>query len=242
MKKGKTFSGQGFVEYALILAGVALAAILILNISGISLREAYCRAVASLGGACDENKDCSFAFDNSSDLDAWESNSDSELSLEDGKACITGDGKSAQSYLNSRCSDSLLSDDYTISLSDVTVDKAIDNNQNTGFDTWFRAKDDKNGYLFIYNSRTNYVRFWKIVNGKWVRLAQKKVPSDWGNQELDFKIDVKGDTFTAYQDGEKLLEASDSAYTEGQIGMRNKPSSKSCVGDISVETISEETK
>ena len=243
MQKRKSLSGQGFIEYALILAGIALASILILNISGVSVREAYCKAVISLGGeACDENKDCSFAFDNPSDLDAWESNSDNKLTLEDGKACITGDGKSAQSYLNPSCSKSLLSDDYSISLSDVNVDRAVDNNKNTGFDTWFRAKDDKNGYLFIYNSRTNYVRFWKVVNGKWVRLSEKKVPSNWGNKELDFKIDVKGDTFTAYQDGEAILKASDGAYTDGQIGIRNKPSSKSCIGDISVETISEETK
>ena len=240
MKKGKELSGQGLVEYALILAGVALAAILILNISGISVRETYCKAVIALGGkACDENKDCSFAFDDSSDLDAWESNSDNELSLEDGKACITGDGKSAQSYMNSRCTDSLLSDDYSISLSGVTVDEVIDNDKNTGFDTWFRAKDDNNGYLFIYNSRTDYVRFWKVVNGKWVRLSEKKVPSNWGSKELNFKIDVKGDTFTAYQDGEAILQASDGAYTDGEIGMRNKPSSKSCIGDISVENISE---
>jgi len=205
--------------------------------------QIYCKAVISLGAeACDENKDCSFSFDSSSDLDAWESNSDNKLSLEDGKACITGDGNSAQSYLNPSCSKSLLSDDYSISLNGVKVDREVDNNRNTGFDTWFRAKDDKNGYLFIYNSRTSHVRFWKIVNGKWVRLAEKKVPSNWGSQELDFKLDVKGDTFTAYQDGKEILQARDGAYPDGQIGIRNKPSSKSCIGDISVETISEETK
>ena len=41
MQKRKSPLGQGFIEYALILAGVALAAILILNISGVSDREVY---------------------------------------------------------------------------------------------------------------------------------------------------------------------------------------------------------
>jgi hypothetical protein len=137
--------------------------------------------------------------------------------------------------LNSTCVSNLGSNDYIIDLSEITVEKIVENDKNTGFDIWFRAEDDQNGYLFIYNSRTNYIRFWKIVDGRWIRLAQSKVSEEWENQELDIKIDVNGDTFTAYKDGEAILQATDGAYADGQIGIRNKPSSKSCVGNISVE-------
>lgn len=236
--KDRRLAGQGLVEYALILAGIALAVILTLNITGVSVRDVYCRVADSLGGkACDDA--CSFAFDSDADLDAWEGKATEHLTLEDGKVCITGDGKNANSYLNPSCSERLSSDDYQIALSDVSVEKETGTN-NTGLDTWFRAQDDKNGYLFIYNSRTNYVRFWKIVNGKWIKLSEKKVPSEWSSQSLDFQVDVSGNTFTAYQGGQKILTASDSAYPSGQVGIRNKPSSKSCIGDISVKAITSE--
>ena len=243
MQKRKGLAGQGLIEYALILAGVALAVFLTLNITGMSIRDVYCQVNNSFGGtACDANKNCSFSFESASELDAWEGSASDRLTLENGKACITGDGKTADSYLNPSCSDSLPSDDYSITLSDVTVNKEV-GNKNTGFDTWFRAQDDENGYLFIYNTGGNYVRFWKIVNGKWIRLAHKNVPASWNTQELNFRIDIQGDTFTAYQGGEMLLQTSDSAYPSGQVGIRNKPSSKSCIGGISVENIpSEEAK
>lgn len=232
--------GQGLVEYALILVGVVVVVLLILNLMGISVRDVYCQAASSLGSTtCEDRGDCSFTFDSVSDLDTWEGDAQDSIGIEDGKACVSGDGKNANSYLNSKCSQSLASNDYSISLSGVTVDRLIDNNKNTGFDTWFRVQDAQNGYLFIYNSHTNYVRFWKIVDNKWVRLAQARAPKSWLGQELNFRIDVQGESFKAYQGGELILEATDSAYTDGEIGVRNKPSSKSCVDDISVEPITD---
>jgi hypothetical protein len=236
MKLKEKQHGQGLVEYALILIGVAIVVVLVLNITGVSVRDIYCQAIEGLGGrACEDAGACSFAFDSPSDLDSWEGENKEDLVLEDERACIIGDGKEASSYLNPACSSSLISSDYSIILSGVTIDQAVDNNKNTGLDTWFRAQDDENGYLFIYNSRTNYVRFWKIVDGNWIRLSQAKVPESWQSQELNFKIDVQGENFTAYQAGELILQASDSAYPEGEVGIRNKPSSKSCIGDIRVE-------
>lgn len=238
MKAKQMKMGQGLVEYALILAGIAVVTVLALRVMGVSIREVYCRIASEFGGlACDFEKDCSFAFDTAEDLNAWEGTSPDRLVIEDGKACILGDGNSAATYLNSACRESMASDDYTIALDGITVDRYVQNNKNTGFDTWFRAQDDQNGYLFIYNSHTNYVRFWKIVNGKWIRLDQLKVPSSWQNEEINFRVDVQGDTFKAYRDDQLLLEATDSAYTDGAVGMRNKPSSKSCVADVSITKI-----
>jgi hypothetical protein len=228
--------GQGTVEYALILIGVSIVVILTLNIAGVSLRDVYCQVVSGLGDAgCKNGSDCRFSFDDSESLDAWDGENKENMFIENGKACIAGDGKSARSYLNSKCVSNLGSNDYIIDLSDITVEKTAENNKNTGFDVWFRAADDQNGYLFVYNSRTNYIRFWKIVDGRWIRLSQSKVSEEWKNQEFDIKIEVSEGKFTAYKDGEAVLQATDNAYIEGQIGIRNKPSSKSCVGNIVIE-------
>ena len=238
MRRKREEHGQGLVEYALILVGIAIVVILILNIMGVSVKEAYCKVITDLGGkTCEANGECSFSFDDPSGLDTWEGNNKEQLSIEDGRACINGNGTNARSYLNPNCSSSLESNDYTITYEDITVERAIDNDKNTGLDTWFRAKDDKNGYLFIYNSRTNYVRFWKVVDGRWVKFSESKVPSSWQNESLDIKLDVQGDNFTAYKDGQEILKASDGAYEDGQVGIRNKPSSKSCIGNMTVESL-----
>lgn len=237
MKEQSQLSGQGIVEYALIMVGVAVVVILVLNVTGLSLRDVYCEVVSGLGSAACEANGCSYTFDASSDLDAWEGKNMERFAVEGGKACITGNGSSADSYLNSTCTSDLESSDYSINFEDVTVDRVVNNNKNTGFDVWFRAEDDKNGYLFIYNSRTNRMRFWKVVNGKWIKLSEAKVPSEWQSQEFDLNINVEGDTFTAYKDGQAVLSAKDSAYTEGTVGIRNKPSSKSCIGNMEVGNI-----
>jgi hypothetical protein len=60
-----------------------------------------------------------------------------------------------------------------INLQGATVEKNVENgkNKNTGFDILFRMQDEKNGYRFTYNSKINVFRFWKQVNGNWIRVA-----------------------------------------------------------------------
>lgn len=233
MRKKTSENGQGLVEYALIFVGVSLVIILILSLMGTSVGQVYCQAVQGLGGA---GCGCSFTFNDGDDLGDWTGSSPESFGIEQNKACITGNGNQALTFLNS-CSSDLGSDDFVVSLEAVTVDRVVDNNKNTGLDVWFRAQDDQNGYHFTYNSKGNFVRFWKRVDGKWIRLAHAKVSSDWANQENDFQIRVAGDSFTAYRNGQEILQAADGAYQEGKVGLRNKPSSKSCVGSLSVGSI-----
>jgi hypothetical protein len=65
------------------------------------------------------------------------------------------------------------------------------------------------------------VYFSKWVNGKQIQppLSVTTMPSnfDWTNPP-DFKIDVEGDTFTAYLDGKQVLTAKDSTYKVGGVG------------------------
>ena len=229
-------SGQGLVEYALIFVGVALVVIIILSIAGTSLGDVYCQIIGGLGSqSCggelsDSGSKCDSSFDDPSDLENWAgTGKDDYLTIENGKVCNSGPRRS---YLNG-CSEDFGDSDFSVDLKGITIEKT--SNGNTGFDYWFRAQDDNNGYHFTYNSKHNLVRFWKQVDGKWIRLSTKNVPSDWGNQENDFQIQVEGNTFTAYKDGEPILQATDGAYTQGKYGIRNKPGSKTCFDDISFQ-------
>jgi Flp pilus assembly pilin Flp len=220
-------SGQGLVEYALIIVSVALVLIFSLSLTGTTLRGAYCKVVKGVGGS---GCGCESSFDDPSEIDSWEGGKKEKyFSIEDGKACNSGP---KASFLNA-CSEDLGTSDFTANLNGITVDRT--GNGNTGFDFMFRSQDEKNGYHFTYNSKSNIVRFWKRVNGKWVQLNTAKVPSEWGNQELNFQIKVEGDTFTAYKDGKPILQASDDAYDQGKYGIRNKPGSKTCFDNISLQ-------
>jgi hypothetical protein len=136
------------------------------------------------------------------------------------------------------CSVELGDGNQLINLQGATIKKTMMNgkNKNTGFDILFRMQDEKNGYRFTYNSKINVYRFWKQVNGNWVRIASTSVPSEWGNNPMDVQVKLVGDTFTAIKGGQEVLQVRDSAFSEGQVGLRNKPSSKSCFGDFSVKS------
>lgn len=223
--------GQGLVEYVLILVGVILVVILAITLTGETVKSTYCRVAEGLGGG---GCGCVFGFDSEDDISQWSGdNEDDYFHIEDGRACMTGDGK-ARTFLHP-CSKDYGSNDIEINATYVTVDDA--GSGNSGFDIIFRALDTNNHYKFIYNGDANYVRFWKVVSGKWILLSTAKVPKSWKNEVLNFRIEVRGDNFKAYRDDQFLLEANDSMFTEGQVGLRNKPGSKTCLDELSVQQL-----
>ena len=226
----KSEAGQGLVEYVLVLALIGLVVSLSLSVTGTSVREIFCDIGSGLGG---QGCGCTSAFDDPAELDDWGgSGKEDYLTIEGGKACNSGP---KASFLNS-CSKDFGSSDFTADISGVSIDHI--GNGNRGFDFLFRSQDEDNGYHFTYNSKSHLIRFWKRVNGKWILMSSKKAPSQWSQQpELNFQVKVEGDTFTAYKDGEAILQASDDAYTEGEYGIRNKPGSKTCFDDISVQQL-----
>jgi Flp pilus assembly pilin Flp len=228
-KKNRTHkeNGQGVIEYALIAAGVAVVTILILSMMGVSVQSVYCQAITGLGGS---GCGCSSTFDDPGELDTWTGgNKDGNLTIEDGQICNAG---SKKTYMNA-CTSDFGTSDFTADLNGISIEKT--GSGNTGYDFMFRSPDEKNGYQFTYNSKTNIFRFWKRVNGRWILLETTNVPSEWGSQPLDVQLKVEGDTFSAYKDGELIIQASDDTFTEGQYGIRNKPGSKTCFDEIDVQ-------
>jgi hypothetical protein len=227
-------SGQGMVEYGLILVGVVIIVIGALAATGSSVGQVYCTVLSGLGAeGCG---DCSYAFNDISEFSKWEGKDlDNVVSVENNKACFTGDGSHPRTFLNP-CAKKFGGSDYMINVNDVTVDRST-GSRAVGFDVQFRSEDENNGYQFTYNTKGDFVRFWKVVEGKRILLKSQSVPKAWGEQENDFQIQVEGDTFTAYRDGAPLIQVADRTFTEGSAGIRNKPSAKTCIGDMTINTI-----
>ena len=229
--KNNELKGQGLVEYALILLSISLVVILAITLAGESVKATYCRVAEGLGGT---GCGCVFGFDSNEALKGWSGdNDDGYFQVEDGLACMTGNGNS-QTFLNP-CSTDYGSRDIEINATYITVGDA--GKGNSGFDILFRAQDENNHYKFIYNGDGNFVRFWKVVSGKWISLGKVNVPKSWKNEVLNFRIEVEGSTFRAYRDDEFLLEVEDSMFTEGQVGLRNKPGSKTCFDELTVKPL-----
>ena len=243
--------GQGLVEYALILVAVALVAILALALTGTTLGSTYCTVVEAIGvadceggstgdggGPGDDGGDeepvagCAFGFDDEADLKGWTgAGSDGYMYLDNGSMCMRSDGNE-RAFLNP-CAEKGSSGDFTLRASGVTVDR--ETGGNVGMDILFRSKDENNGYRFSYHATSEQVRFWKTVEGKSIQLSNAKLPKELQGKVLDFRIEVVGDTFTAYVGNTMVLKASDSMFTEGQAGFYNYKGAKTCVGDFSVE-------
>jgi Flp pilus assembly pilin Flp len=223
-------NGQGMIEYGLILTGILLVITLTLTATGQSIRQVYCDVLRSMGG---QGCECSYAMNDINTFSNWSGrDKDEVISIEINRACFTGNGTRGNTYLNS-CAKNFGGNDFTMNVNNLTVQHSSGDN-NTGLDVKFRMQDEKNGYHLTYTTKYNAIRFWKIVDGTWVILDSVRVPADWANQENDLQIKVQGDTFTAFRNGQQVLQASDDTFTEGSAGIRNKPSSKTCVGELNI--------
>lgn len=65
---------QGLVEYALLLALVAVVTLVILQLSGYSIRDAYCAAAEGLGADDACAREQVYCEDDFANLDNWATN------------------------------------------------------------------------------------------------------------------------------------------------------------------------
>jgi Flp pilus assembly pilin Flp len=234
--KHEKSDGRALVSYALILVSVALAVILVLAITGTNTREIFCRMTGAIGGDMCEQQRCALAFDNPTELDAWNAQDArlGNLTVEDGQLCNKGNqinyfaacaagGFEGEGYGN-----------FTATLDGIQISN-YENGRHPGFDLVFRADGQGNGYWFTYSGKANQIIFWKQINGYRVRLDSARVPAEWVDEELNFVLATEGDTFSAYRDDQLILETSDAAYDSGIFGWRNKPGSATCINGMEIE-------
>ena len=58
---------------------------------------------------------------------------------------------------------------------------------------------------------------------------------EWYGVDRDIQVEISGDTFNAYIDGQLVLTGSDDTYASGGIGMRTWSNTLVSFDDISVE-------
>lgn len=225
MKPGKK-AGQAMVEYALLLALVVLAVVLILNLLGLSVRDIYCR----VAGMFSDNI-CSAALcqDDFTDLSGSQGQTGG-WTASNGQACIKGGGT-----LYNKCSMKLPPSDYTVSLSESALTTG------DGYGIFFRATiagSGVNGYAFQYDPGANGFVIRKWVSGREIfspTLAQTFTPGfKWYDQSHILSVRVVGNTFTGSLDGKVILTAQDSTYASGGAGIRTWDNTGLCVGTLTI--------
>jgi fructan beta-fructosidase len=216
VKVGKLESGQGLVEYGLIIALVGIVAILALAATGTSLEDVYCSAIEGLGG-----EGCGFVPE-SWNIVRGKWTTDDQICGENGEGRIFADGFSG--------------DDYVINIDSAELFQGM------GYGVYFRSTEPDNvdGYTFQYDpgygSGALIMRKW--VNGYELNppFAREWMPDDfdWYNTDHQVQLSVVGDTFKVSIDGQEMLTASDDTYSEGGFGLRTWDSTEVCFEGISV--------
>jgi Flp pilus assembly pilin Flp len=224
MKPGRN-AGQGTVEYALILALVAIAIIVGLLLTGTSISSVYCRVVSALGaGSCS----ASLCQDGFNDLSGSQGLTGT-WTASDGQVCNRNGG-----VLYNKCSMSnFTATDYSATLSGARLTAG------NGYGIYFRATNTGkgvNGYAFQYDPGAKGFVIRKWVNGVEVftpTLAQVTIPNfDWYSTPHTLSVEA----LVGYVDGKVVLTAHDSTYTSGGTGIRTWDSTALCVDDFSINS------
>jgi hypothetical protein len=115
--------------------------------------------------------------------------------------------------------------------------------QGNGYGIYFRATnfDRVDGYTFQYDPGYSPGAF---LFRKWVRgnelspFARNNAPGyTWHNVSRQIRIEVNGNTFTAYVDGQRVLTGSDNTYTYGGVGFRTWDATQVCFDDLTVDPL-----
>jgi len=239
MKKliSKPKKGQGLVEYALIAAITAIGVFVALEATGYTIHDAYCRVTEGLGSknACTGEE--IYCQDDFSSSDNWTSQYGSWTNA-DGQLCTS---RGAKNFNN--CSQDMKNNkDYTIKLDGAQLDYG------NGYGIFFRGTEmdgQTDGYIVQYDPG------WSggsIIMRKWINgrelppFAIKRMPGyDWHGEAHDLQLDIQGDTFTFFLDGEEVLVGKDDTYSEGGVGLRSWDSTEVCFDNITINELSTNT-
>ncbi len=99
----------------------------------------------------------------------------------------------------------------------------------------FRAKDESNYYLVRANALEDNTRLYRVVEGRRKQLGGKNMkvtPNEWHALE----VEVAGERIAVLFDGEKVIEAKDSTFTEaGKVGLWTKSDAQTYFDDFRVQ-------
>lgn len=239
--KPKKQSGQGIVEYALIMVLVSLVTVGSMSAMGVSVRDVYQNVADAFNGNKAVEALRNFytnTFDE--DLSGWNT---AKWGWYFGGRWRTQDGKLVGDRFAATFLDDFNQDDYTLTATGVK----FYNDKKTwqGGLLYFRTDPDtRNGYVFEIEKRNNghdaEIYFRKWVNGYQIDppLASAPIPAGFDfNNPTDLQVQVNGDTFTAFMDGNQVLQTSDSSYKNGTVGVASNSGSRMEIDDIKIDEI-----
>ena len=230
--KIKRNTGQGNVEYALILLLIAVAAIIVMQIMGISVRDVYCRVADGLGVKnCAASTICQDDFTDLSGSQIKNGN----WTASGGQLCTAGGG--GMVYNKCSMASSMTTADYTASLNVANLTSG------NGYGIYFHATDTGsglNGYAFQYDPGLGGFVVRKWVNGSEIFnpvLAVSYVSGyNWYGQPHNLSIKVVGNTFIGYVDGQQVLTGSDpnNTFPTGGSALRTWDSTNMCIDQFTL--------
>lgn len=231
-------SGQGIIEYALILAIVSLISIVGVTVLGQGAKKNYEDILASLNvatpGPIDAIEFCRADMTGIIDWD-FQGNRSKSWTSTNGKMCMINDGGSNYAYNNCSKNTMPTNDDYVVRLDGANL---IDGN---GYGIMLRMQDysDKpTGYSFQYDPGKGYFVFKKWENGKESDIAKARPPGypnyNWHDAARDVVVEMKGNTMSAYVDGQLVLVAVDDTFTNGGAGLRTWYKTNVCFENFSI--------
>ncbi len=221
MKQLSGDSGQSVTELAILLGLVAAVVVVGLTMTGEGSRDALCRAASAFGVECGD-----LFRDEFNSLDNW-SIHHGRWQIRDGRLCIDGPGRIYHPLDRS---------DYAINVNLARLTKG------NGYGIFFRDSggDRFNGYSFQYDPGYGrgafIIRKWVNGNELSMPIARADAPGyNWYGADRVVRLEVVGDTFTAYVDGQPVVQARDSAFSSGGIGFRSWDASSACFDNLSVQ-------
>jgi fructan beta-fructosidase len=230
----RNYAGQGMVEYALILLLIAVASLLVLQLSGISVRDVYCQVASGFSAnACQQSTAyCQDGFDNPG---GWQvaTGAAGSWTTSNGQMCTNGTG----SVTNTCSMAGLPSSNYVVEVTNAKLDKG------NGYGVFFRVTNSSagiSGYAFQYDPGLSGVVIRKWVNGVEINpaLAFKSLAGmDWYGAPHTLSVSVVGDTFIGMLDGNAVLTAKDSTYPTGGTGLRSWDSTSLCIDGFNINPI-----
>jgi len=243
-RNGHCSTGQGVIEYALILALLAAVAVLGLSAMGVSLQNVLGQVVSALSALGGEQPpSCEVFYQSQFDrgINEWYQ---LKGGLWSGKWRNIA-GKMVGDPLAAALLKSVNQADYVVTAESISLERVRDTYR--GFALIFRAAALENqleSYMFEFEKK-NAADPGLMYFSKWVRgyqvfppLAQAGVPAnfDWDKVQ-QMRVVVQGDTFIAYINGQEVLRARDSTYAQGYVGMAVNYGSRATVSNFSVTSI-----
>lgn len=224
--------GQSLVEIVLILALVVVGTIGVLIAYGVSVRDVYCQAVGLFGiesATCQVQTAWSDGFD---DLSMWKITQGKKWNVQNGQLCVGPGGEHRGFTGDSNWTD------YTVNFDQTEL------NRGSGYGVYIRATNEPNINAYAFQYDPGYGRpngafiFRKIVNGQELSppIAVSPAPAgyNWYDVSRNVSVQVKGDTYTAYVDGQPVVTAHDGSYKTGRVGLRTWDGAEACFDNLSI--------